>query len=188
MFFYEKIILSFTIALAVLGLQQCAPKGEEKQVESDAKDSVVQQSAAERTIWSKEEANAWYAKQSWLVGCDFIPSSAINQLEMWQAETFDTATINRELGWAASIGMNTVRVYLHDLLYQQDSTRVSATDGRISPDRLQTCVLSLCLCCSILYGTPIPNQVNGAIQKPGVHNSGWVQNPGKEVLLDTSNT
>jgi hypothetical protein len=54
-------------------------------------------------------------------GCDFIPSTAINQLEMWQAETFDTVTINRELGWAQNIGMNIMRVYLHHLAWQIDS-------------------------------------------------------------------
>ncbi len=37
--------------------------------------------------WSVEKANEWYAKQPWLVGCNFIPSTAVNQLEMWQEET-----------------------------------------------------------------------------------------------------
>src|SRR5437762_6188135 len=70
--------------------------------------------------WSPEKAAAWYKEQPWLVGCNFLPSTAINQLEMWQADTFDPKTIDRELGWAASIGMNTCRVYLHDLAYEQD--------------------------------------------------------------------
>ena len=69
----------------------------------------------ERAVWSKEKANAWYANYGWMRGSDFIPSTAINQLEMWQAATFDTATINRELGYAESIGMNIMRVYLHHL-------------------------------------------------------------------------
>src|SRR5690606_1830064 len=106
------------IALSALffsiGFQQCKPK-EENKADTEA---VAE---AGRDIWTKEQANDWYAKHGWLVGCDFVPSTAINQLEMWQAATFDTATINRELGWAASLGMNTVRVYLHDLLYQQDA-------------------------------------------------------------------
>ena len=51
--------------------------------------------------WSEAQANAWYAAQPWLVGADFLPSTAINQLEMWQADTFDPITIDRELGWAA---------------------------------------------------------------------------------------
>src|SRR6516162_4714676 len=75
----------------------------------------------ETARWSEEKANAWYRKQPWLVGCNFIPSSAINQLEMWQADTFDPKTIDRELGWAAGLGFNSVRVFLHDLPWKEDS-------------------------------------------------------------------
>src|SRR5687767_15690378 len=73
-----------------------------------------------RDVWTKEKSNEWYKKWGWLRGSDFIPSTAINQLEMWQAETFDTATINRELAWAESIGMNSMRVYLHHLAWELD--------------------------------------------------------------------
>ena len=72
--------------------------------------------SAQESRWSVEKANQWYQKQPWLVGSNFIPSNAINQLEMWQAETFDPQEIDRELGWAEAIGMNTMRVFLHDLL------------------------------------------------------------------------
>ncbi len=54
-------------------------------------------------------------------GSNYIPANAINELEMWQAETFDPAQIDKELGWAEGIGMNTMRVFLHDLLWQQDA-------------------------------------------------------------------
>ena len=70
--------------------------------------------------WTEAQANAWYAAQPWPVGADFLPSTAINELEMWQADTFDAATIDRELGWAEGIGMNTMRVFLHNLLWEQD--------------------------------------------------------------------
>src|SRR5262245_34374686 len=70
--------------------------------------------------WSAEHANNWYTAQPWLVGCNFLPSTAINQLEMWQADTFDPETIDRELGWAESLGFNTVRVFLHDLAWGDD--------------------------------------------------------------------
>src|SRR5450755_3117310 len=73
-----------------------------------------------RPVWTKSAANIWYARQGWLRGCDFIPSTAVNQLEMWQAETFDTATISRELGFAQAIGLNCMRVFLHHLAWQQD--------------------------------------------------------------------
>ena len=71
--------------------------------------------------WPEQRANAWYAAQSWPVGADFLPSTAINELEMWQADTYDAKTIDRELGWAEAIGMNTMRVFLHNLLWEQDA-------------------------------------------------------------------
>src|SRR5215469_13369306 len=74
-----------------------------------------------RDIWTPAQANAWYASQPWMVGANYIPASAINQLEMWQAQTFDPQRIDRELGWAESAGMNVMRVFLHDLLWEQDS-------------------------------------------------------------------
>ena len=71
--------------------------------------------------WSEKRANEWYAKQPWLVGSNYIPANAINELEMWQAETFDPQTIDKELGWAEGLGMNTMRVFLHDLAWRQDA-------------------------------------------------------------------
>jgi len=79
----------------------------------------IQMRAQER--WTEERANAWYAHQPWPVGADFLPSTAINELEMWQADSYDAATIDRELGWAEGIGMNTMRVFLHNLLWEQDA-------------------------------------------------------------------
>ena len=70
--------------------------------------------------WSLERAQQWQVATGWSFGCNFSPSTAGNQLELWQPETFDPVTIDRELGWAAQLGMNTVRVYLHDLLFSAD--------------------------------------------------------------------
>jgi len=83
---------------------------------------LSQNGKAENNVWTPKQANAWYKKQPWFVGPNFLPSTAINQLEMWQAETFDTLTINKELSLAQSIGMNAVRVFLHDIPHQQDAT------------------------------------------------------------------
>jgi hypothetical protein len=71
--------------------------------------------------WSEAKANAWYAKHPWLAGSNYTPATAINELEMWQAETFDPQRIDLEFGWAESLGVNTMRVFLHDLLGQQDA-------------------------------------------------------------------
>jgi len=72
---------------------------------------------AQTARWTEQKANAWYAQQPWLVGSNYVPKSAINQLEMWQAATFDPAQIETEFTWAEAMGMNTMRVFLHDLLW-----------------------------------------------------------------------
>src|SRR3954452_17776183 len=71
--------------------------------------------------WPVAKAEGWGREHPWLAGCNFSPSTAINQLEMWQADSFDLPTIDRELGWAEGLGFNSVRVFLHHLLWEQDS-------------------------------------------------------------------
>ena len=83
--------------------------------------SVSLPAFAQQSRWTEQQAKAWYAHQSWLVGSNYGPASAINQLEMWQAESFDPAAIDKELGWAEGIGFNTMRVYLHSLAWKQDA-------------------------------------------------------------------
>src|SRR5215475_2851931 len=73
--------------------------------------------APARASWTEQEASAWYAKQGWPVGSNYLPATASNELEMWQAETFDPKRIDTELGWAEAIGLNTMRVFLHDLVW-----------------------------------------------------------------------
>lgn len=133
--------------------------------------------------WSIEQAQQWYDDLPWLVGCDYLPSTAINQLEMWQAETFDPETIARELGWAESIGFNTVRVYLHDLPWKNDRDgfldRVDQFLSIADQHGIRTMLV-------IFDGVwdPDPQAGPQCRPRPGVHNSGWVQSPGRVVLAD----
>ena len=83
--------------------------------------SVVPGVQAQSTRWTDAKANDWYQRQPWLIGSNYLPANAINELEMWQAESFDPKEIDKELGWAEGLGMNTMRVFLHDLVWQQDS-------------------------------------------------------------------
>src|SRR5579864_9142473 len=82
---------------------------------------LVLTAAAQTPRWTEQKANDWYAQQPWLVGSNYIPKSAINELEMWQDASFDPTGIDTELGWAEGMGMNTMRVFLHDLLWEQDA-------------------------------------------------------------------
>ena len=140
-----------------------------------------------REIWPVEKANDWYTKWGWLRGSDFIPSTAINQLEMWQADTFDPTTIDKELGWAAGIGMNSMRVYLHHLAWQQDKEgfkkRVSNYLDMAEKHKISTIFVFFDDCWNPTYQAgkqPEP--------KPGIHNSGWVRDPGDLLFSDSNLT
>lgn len=141
--------------------------------------------AQARDVWTPEEANAWYARQAWLVGTNYVPASAINQLEMWQADTFDPTRFDLEFGWAQGIGMNTMRVFLHDLLWQQDPEgfrrRIDQYLEIATRHRIRTIFVLFDSCWE-------PNPALGPQHPPipGVHNSGWVQSPGIASLRDSS--
>jgi hypothetical protein len=133
--------------------------------------------------WSKEKAAAWYKERPWLVGCNYIPSSAINQLEMWQADTFDPKTIDRELGWAHDLGFTSVRVFLHDLPWKDDALgyvkRIDRFLEIADKHKIRVMFVLLDSCWH-----PEPKSGKQPAPRPHVHNSGWVQSPGVAVLND----
>ena len=146
---------------------------------------IVTASAAQEIRWTERRAADWYAKQPWLVGSNYIPANAINELEMWQAETFDPKRIDLELGWAEAIGLNTMRVFLHDLLWQQDA---AGFQKRINTF-LQIAAKHHIKPLFVLFDScwdPGPHLGKQHAPRPGVHNSGWVQSPGARALQDPS--
>jgi len=139
--------------------------------------------AAQTPRWPEQKANDWYAQQPWLVGSNYIPKSAINELEMWQESTFDPEQIDRELGWAESLGMNTMRVFLHDLLWEQN-----APGFRMRLDQFLTIAARHHIRpLFVLFDScwdPAPHLGPQHPPIPGIHNSGWVQSPGAAALSD----
>jgi hypothetical protein len=131
--------------------------------------------------WSQGKAHRWYANLPWLVGCNYIPATASNQFEMWQPDTFDPQRIDLELGWAEHLGMNVMRVFLHDLLWKQDAQgfarRIEEYLGIAGNRGIRTLFVLFDSCWH-------PSPHLGVQSEPisGVHNSRWVQSPGKEAL------
>lgn len=138
-----------------------------------------------RAIWTKEQANTWYEKQPWLVGSNFLPSTAINELEMWQAESFDTATIARELKWAASLGMNTMRIFLHDLAYKQNPDGFKKRIDIVLRIAARYHIKPLFVLFDSCWD-PFPHTGKQHEPAPFLHNSGWVQSPGADALRDST--
>jgi Cellulase (glycosyl hydrolase family 5) len=134
--------------------------------------------------WSATKANAWYAKEPFLVGSNYAPANAINELEMFQAESFDPKTIDKELAMAESLGMNTMRVFLHDLLWQDPQGFTKRLD-----EFLSICAKHKIRPMLVLFDScwdPLPKLGKQHEPVPGIHNSGWLQSPGADALSDVS--
>ncbi len=133
--------------------------------------------------WSEKQADDWYARQPWLVGSNYIPATDINELEMWQAETFDPKRIDLELGWAQATGLNTMRVFLHDLPWQQDAAgfqkRIDTFLTIADKHHIRILFVLFDSCWD-----PNPHLGKQPDPRPGIHNSGWVQSPGAAALKD----
>jgi hypothetical protein len=166
-----KKSLFMLVISGLLILAACQPKPQVKEVVS--------------TRWTEEQAKQWATENGWLRGSNFNPSTAINQLETWQAESFDTATINRELGWAEAIGMNAMRVYLHHVAWEVDKEgfkkRMNDYLNIAERHGIKTIFVFFDDCWNPTYlagKQPDP--------KPGVHNSGWVRDPGDLLFQDST--
>ncbi len=136
------------------------------------------------TRWTAAQANAWYAKEPFLVGANYAPANAINELEMWQADTFDPKTIDAELALAESLGMNTMRVFLHDLLWQDPAGFTKRLDqflGICANHKIRPMLVLFDSCWD-----PHPKPGKQRDPQPGIHNSGWLQSPGADALTDVS--
>ncbi len=156
------IFLAFSLLAILIGCEQKATVGER---------------------WSKEKAWQGYEQNGWLVGANYNLNNAINQLEFWQAETFDPQRIDLELGWADDIGFNSMRVYLHDIAWETDP------EGFL--DRVDT-YLEIAHSHNISTMLVLFDAVWNPVAKPGkqpdpiphTHNSGWIQSPTAQRLQD----
>ena len=161
--------------LVFIGLQAAAQKKAPSNTASPVKGMV----------WTVEKAKAWYAGHPWIAGANFLPSTAINQLEMWQADSFDSATIDRELGWAEDIGFNAMRVFLHSVAWKQDregfKSRMDRYLAIADRHKIQTLFVFFDDCWN-----KVPVAGKQPAPKTGVHNSGWVQDPGQPASNDTT--
>ncbi len=138
---------------------------------------------AQEARWTEKDAADWYAKQPWLVGSNYIPANAINELEMWQADSFDPKRIDLELGWAEAIGLNTMRVFLHDLPWQQDAAGFKKRINTFLQIAAKHHIKPLFVLFDSCWD-PEPRLGKQHAPRPGVHNSGWVQSPGAKALQD----
>ena len=170
---YRRTVLKLPLLLAAGNAWAQAPRAA----------AEPSRSSGESSRWSPDRANRWYQAQGWLVGANYITSSAINQLEMFQPATFDPRRIDTELGWARSAGLNSVRVFLHDQLWAQDSRGFQLRLAQFVAMAARHSIKPLFVFFDSCWD-PHPRLGPQRAPRPGVHNSGWVQSPGAEHLDD----
>lgn len=132
--------------------------------------------------WSTERINEWYAQQPWLVGCNYYPATAINQIDMWQASTWDPKRIDLELGWAENLGMNTLRVYLHDMVWVDDEKGLY----KRMDEFLDICQKHGIRPWFVFFDDchfPNPKLGKQPLPVKAYHNSGWVNSPARDLAL-----
>ncbi|RLD81928.1 MAG: 1,4-beta-xylanase [Bacteroidetes bacterium] len=131
--------------------------------------------------WTVEKANKWYDNHDWIVGCNYVPANAINQIEMWQKDTFSPKLIDKELAWAEEIGFNTLRVFLHYLPWKEDTAGYyQRFDQFLTICEKHNISVAIVFFDDVWH--PIPKSGKQPEPIKGIHNSGWVQCPGKEIL------
>ena len=137
--------------------------------------------------WPAGRAWTWYSRQPWLVGCNFLPSTAVNDVEMWRKETFDAKTISRELGWARELGFNTVRVFLNFVVWREDAAGLKQrfakflklAEGQgiaVMPVLFDDCNFAGRVAAAETQPGPVP----------GVHNSQWVSSPPLAMVTNSA--
>jgi len=185
-----QLLLLFTLAFVCTTLAFCTSNNSEE----IAKGQVISTLPVDTTAawfvhgdtvlpgrWTAAQANAYYESRPIPLGANYNPRSTINQLEFWQEETFPLAEVREELGWAAGIGMNSMRVYLHDLAWTADSTGFLE---RV--DQYLYVADSLGISTTLVLWDAVWNPVARIgpqpVPRPHIHNSGWVQSPSQQAL------
>lgn len=172
-----KKVIILALSIAVLGTNAYT---EEAAIKSRTAEPVENR-------WSKEKAWQWYRKVSPLRGCNYLPRTAVNMTEMWQADTFDPKTIDEELGWAEKAGYNSVRIYLQYLVWKDDPGGLKKRlDEFLAIADKHGISSTLILFCDCAFSGREPYLGKQDEPVPGVHNSGWVPSPGLKRVTDKS--
>ncbi|CAF3341122.1 unnamed protein product [Rotaria sp. Silwood1] len=174
-------ILIGSVCILVLIILRQPTKPIEDNVNSDTATKLNEEASKSR--WPIQRAQSWYTSQPWLLGANYLPSTSVNVLEMWQ-DTFDEITIKRELEWANKrLRMNSLRVFLHILVWRENPKKFfERLDTFLDISNKNNIKIMLVLFDECWQAEPHLGKQPEPI--PGVHNSQWVRCPGQSMVLN----
>lgn len=135
--------------------------------------------------WSIDRINAWYAGVGVIKGCNYLPATAVNDIDMWQESSFDPETIEKELQLAHESGYNSVRVFLHFLVWKKQRSAFKKnieTFLQIADHNDIKVMFILFDDCNAPGEKPFIGEQKAP--RPGIHNSRWVASPGLDAVDD----
>ena len=141
--------------------------------------------------WSEERANAWYAKQPWPCGFNYIPANAISYTEMWMPYSFNAELIDKELALAEEIGFNSLRVVLPFVVWDQDpeAFKKQLCSFLALCDKREIGVM-FCLFDDCAFGSDEKLKDPWYGQQPkvlkGWYANGWTPSPGHSMVRDST--
>jgi uncharacterized protein (DUF2147 family) len=179
----ERVRMRGYLGIPLLGISQTWTRAGSTRGFSG--EEIAAEAGLAAAAWSPAKSKGWYSRRPWPIGCNFIPSSAVNEIEMWRAPTFDPATIDRELALAQGLGFNLVRVYLHYLPWAEDAGGLKRRIGEFLDMASGRGISSLLVLFDDCWRDD-PHPGPQPKPRPGVHNSGWVRCPGTRMINDES--
>lgn len=167
-----------TAALAIMGSQLSDVDGQAR--EQTGKIGEVEPINGR---WTISRINQWYSQLPWIVGCNYVPTYAINQIEMWQKSTFNPKIIDSELGLAESIGFNTIRIFAHDLVWKSERNDFFS-NMRVFLDLCEKHQMRVIYTIFTNGGWEPSEMGSQPAPVPGLHNGGWRQTPGMNTVMN----
>lgn len=112
-------------------------------------------------------------------GANYVPSSAVNDCQFW--EEYDEPTIERELGFAEQLGLNSVRVFLQYLVFEADPVAALAKFDAFCSAASRHGMSVLPVLFDDCFG-PEPALAPYPLPVEGLHNSLWCSSPGRRRM------
>jgi hypothetical protein len=151
---------------------------------------AAQDSATVCQRWTPEQAWAWYRQRPWIVGFNYVPSTAANTTEFWSVETFDATTIDRELGWGSELGFNSCRVFVQYLVWKSDPAGLKQRlDKFLAVADRHTLTTTLVLFDDCAFGDPPQTEPYLGNQRdpiPGMILPSWTPSAGLKAVTNNA--
>ena len=136
--------------------------------------------AVRATRIDADEVTDKVADLPFLFGGNYVSANAGSQLHFWSRDGFKPKIIDAELAAAQKLGINTLRVFLHDLHFAHDPRGFKSRIDEFLSITAAHGIKPMFTIFDSCWDQPVLGKY--ADPKPSTHNPSWVQSPGSAIL------